>query len=203
MKLTEQRIAEGKYAEAERIVREVVSDRYDPNCRQALELLAHLAEPGYFNKTIGPKFIAKVEEVKKLLSDAEGYYNSGRYDLSFKKYEQVLNLDPYNVAARHGEERINLNKTHYGEEAFNETRSQKLGRSRKDGKSRSVNTARRSARSVTPSPAMPAGQRGSPTSSTASLFQRSSSATPASGRRSILSPTGRGKRSGRRRQARS
>ncbi len=126
VKLTEQRIAEGKYAEAEQIVREVVSDRYDPNCRQALELLAHLAEPGYFNKTMGPKFIAKVEEVKKLLSDADGYYNSGRYDLAFKKYEQVLNLDPYNVAARRGEERINLNKTHYGEEAFNETRSQKL-----------------------------------------------------------------------------
>jgi general secretion pathway protein D len=112
VKLAEQRIAEGKYAEAEQIVREVVSDRYDPNCRQALELLAHLSEPGYFNKTIGPKFIAKVEEVKKLLSDADGYYNSGRYDLAFKKYEQVLNLDPYNVAARRGEERIDLTERH-------------------------------------------------------------------------------------------
>ena len=108
VKLAEQRIAEGKYAEAEQIVREVVSDRYDPNCRPALDLLAHLSEPGYFNKTMGPKFIAKVEDVKKLLSDADGYYNSGRYDLAFKKYEQVLNLDPYNVAARRGEERINL-----------------------------------------------------------------------------------------------
>ena len=126
VKLAEQRIAEGKYAEAEQIVREVVSDRYDPNCRQALELLAHLSEPGYFNKTAGPKFIAKVGDVKKFLSDADGYYNSGRYDLAFKKYEQVLNLDPYNVAARHGQERINLSKTHYGEEAFNETRSRKL-----------------------------------------------------------------------------
>ena len=64
--------------------------------------------------------------MKKLLSDAEGYYNTGRYDLAFKKYEQVLGLDPYNVAARRGEERINLSKTHYGEEAYNESRSQKL-----------------------------------------------------------------------------
>ena len=126
VKLAEQRIAEGKYAEAEQIVREVVSDRYDPNCREALNLLAHLSEPGYFNKTMGPKFIAKVEEVKKLLSDADGYYNSGRYDLAFKKYEQVLNLDPYNVAARRGEERIDLTKTHYGQEAYNETRSRQL-----------------------------------------------------------------------------
>ena len=85
-----------------------------------------MQEPGYFNKTMGPKFIAKVEEVKKLLTEADGYYNSGRYDLAFKKYEQVLALDPYNVAARRGQEKINLTKTHYGEEAYNETRSRQL-----------------------------------------------------------------------------
>ena len=78
------------------------------------------------NRTRGPKFLSKVEEVKKLLTDAEGYYSSGRYDLAFKKYEQVLNLDPYNVAARRGQERINLAKTHYSQEAYNETRSQQL-----------------------------------------------------------------------------
>jgi general secretion pathway protein D len=126
IKLAEQRIAEGKYAEAEAICREMLNDRYDPNCRQAAEMLAHLQVPGYFNRTMGPKFLAKVEEVKKLLSDADGYYNSGRYDLAFKKYEQVLALDPYNVAARRGEEKINLTKTHYGEEAYNETRSRQL-----------------------------------------------------------------------------
>jgi general secretion pathway protein D len=126
IKLAEQRIAEGKYAEAEAICREMLGDRYDPNFRPAAALLAHLLQPGYFNRTIGPKFLSKVEDVKKLLSDADGYYNSGRYDLAFKKYEQVLNLDPYNVAARRGEERINLTKTHYGEEAYNETRSQQL-----------------------------------------------------------------------------
>ena len=124
--LAEQRIAEGKYGEAEQIVRETVGDRYDPNCRKALTLLAHLSEPGYYNKTMGPKFIAKVEDVKKLLSDADGYYASGRYDLAFKKYEQVLNLDPYNVAARRGEERIDDTKRKYGEEAYNETRARNL-----------------------------------------------------------------------------
>ena len=124
--LAEQRIAEGKYGEAEQIVRETVSDRYDPNCRKALTLLAHLSEPGYYNKTMGPKFIAKVEDVKKLLSDADGYYASGRYDLAFKKYEQVLNLDPYNVAARRGEERIDNTKSKYGEQAYNETRARNL-----------------------------------------------------------------------------
>src|SRR5256714_10086938 len=126
LKLAEQKIAEGKYGEAEAICREILSNRYDPNCRPAAEMLARLQEPGSVNRTMGPKFLSKVEEVKRLLSDGEGYYNSGRYDLAFQKYEQVLAIDPYNVAARRGEERINLTKTHYGEEAYNETRSRQL-----------------------------------------------------------------------------
>src|SRR5437588_53777 len=72
---------------------------------------------------MGPKFIEKVEEVKKLLADADGYYNSGRYDLAFKKYEQVLAIDPYNAAARHGEEKIDNTKYNYNQEAYNETRA--------------------------------------------------------------------------------
>jgi general secretion pathway protein D len=126
IKLAEQKMAQGKYGDAEQICREILSTRYDPNCRPAAELLARLQEPGKVNRTIGPKFITKVDEVRKLLADAEGYYMSARYDLAFKKYEQVLALDPYNVAARRGQEQINLTKTHYGEEAYNETRSRQL-----------------------------------------------------------------------------
>src|SRR6266550_3467645 len=124
--LAEQRIAEGRYAEAEAILGEILSDRYDPNCRPAAQLLAHLHQPGYFNKTMGPKFIAKIEEVKALLTEADGYYNSGRYDLAHKKYDQVLNHDPYNVAARRGQEKIDNAKYRYGSEAYNETRARNL-----------------------------------------------------------------------------
>jgi type II secretory pathway component GspD/PulD (secretin)/tetratricopeptide (TPR) repeat protein len=126
VKVAEQQIAEGKFGEAETMVREILDMRYDPNCRPAAELLAHLQQPGYFNKTMGPKFIAKVEEVKKLLTDADGYYNAGRYDLAFKKYEQVLALDRYNTAARHGEEKIDNTKYNYNQEAYNETRARQL-----------------------------------------------------------------------------
>jgi type II secretory pathway component GspD/PulD (secretin)/tetratricopeptide (TPR) repeat protein len=123
VKVAKQRIAEGKFEEAESVIRQVLEDRYDPNCRPALELLAHLQQPGYFNKTMGPKFIEKVEEVKQLLADAEGYHNSGRYDLAVKKYEQVLAIDPYNTTARHGEEKIDNTKYDYNREAYNETRA--------------------------------------------------------------------------------
>jgi general secretion pathway protein D len=126
VKVAEEQIAEGKFGEAETTVREILDPRYDPNCRPAAELLAHLQQPGYFNKTMGSRFIAKVEEVKKLLADADGYYNSGRYDLAFKKYEQVLALDPYSVAARHGEEKIDNTKYNYNLDAYNETRARQL-----------------------------------------------------------------------------
>ena len=124
--LAQARIAQGDYAGAEAILSEILSTRYDPNCRAARELLAHLHQPGYFNKTMDAGFIAKVEEVKRLLTEADGYYNSGRYDLAFKRYDQVLALDPYNTAARRGQEKINNTKYKYGVEAYNETRARQL-----------------------------------------------------------------------------
>src|SRR5438477_718798 len=126
VKLAEQRMAEGKYEEAELILNEVLTDAYNPNCREARTLLTHLHDPGYINKTMGPKFLAKVEEVKKLLTDAEGFYQSGRYDLAMKRYDQVLNLDPYNTAARKGQERIDLTKYQYGVQGYNETRGRAM-----------------------------------------------------------------------------
>ena len=126
VKLAEQRMAEGKYAEAEAVLTEILTDRYSPTCREAQTLLSHLHDPGYINKTMGPKFLAKVEEVKQLLVEADGFYSSGRYDLAFKRYEQVLNLDPYNTAARRGQEKLNNTKYKYGEEAYNEARSRSM-----------------------------------------------------------------------------
>src|SRR6059058_4131503 len=126
VKLAEQRIAEGKYEESEVILNEILSDPYNPNCREARTLLTHLHDPGYINKTMGPKFLAKVEEVKRLLTEAEGFYQSGRYDMAMKRYDQVLNLDPYNTAARKGQERIDNTKYQYGVQAYNETRGRAM-----------------------------------------------------------------------------
>jgi general secretion pathway protein D len=124
--LAQARIAQGDYAGAEAILSQILSSRYDPNCREAQELYKHLRTPGYFNKTITPNFINKVEEVKQLLADADGFYQSGQYDLAMKRYDQVLALDPYNTAARKGQEKIDNTKYQYGEEAYDETRGRQL-----------------------------------------------------------------------------
>jgi general secretion pathway protein D len=124
--LAQARIAQGDYAGAEAILNQVLSNRYNPNCREAQELYKHLRTPGYFNKTATANFINKVEEVKQLLTEADGFYQSGQYDLAMKRYDQVLALDPYNTAARKGQEKINNTKYQYGEEAYDETRSRQL-----------------------------------------------------------------------------
>ena len=74
-----------------------------------------------------PGSIAKVEEVKQLLSEAQGLYASARYDAAFKDYNKVLGLDPYNTAARLGMEQVNQQRSAYAETAYNERRGQMLG----------------------------------------------------------------------------
>jgi general secretion pathway protein D len=123
--LAEARIAQGDHAGAEAILSEILN-RYDPNCRKAQELLANLRQPGYFNKTVDAGFVNKVEEVKRLLAEADGYYQSGQYDKAMKSYDRVLTLDPYNTAARRGQERVDNTKYQYGEEAYNETRARQM-----------------------------------------------------------------------------
>jgi general secretion pathway protein D len=138
--LAEARIAEGRNPDAEAILSEILSDRYDPKCRPAHELYMRLRQPGSFDKTVrtvnnaeidcagmlARPFPERVEKVKELLAEADSFYQSGRYDLTMKRYDQVLCLDPYNTAARRGQEKVNNTKYQYGEEAYNETRSRQM-----------------------------------------------------------------------------
>ncbi len=148
--LAQARITQGDNAGAETILSEVLSDQYDPKYRGAKLLYAQLRQPGYFNReassTVTDKsdhktqvvaetdckgyaalpFPQRVEQVKQWLADAENFYQSGRYDLAMKRYDQILCLDPYNTAARRGQERIDNTKYQYGEEAYNESRARQL-----------------------------------------------------------------------------
>ena len=108
IKLTEQRISEGRYQDATTTISVILEERYAPDYAPALALQRKLKDPDRFNRAYTPGFIANVEEVKQLLLEADGFYGSGRFDLAFKRYEQVLNIDKYNIAARRGMERVNL-----------------------------------------------------------------------------------------------
>jgi len=68
----------------------------------------------------------EVQKLKTLFADADSFYSTGRYDLAYKRSEQILNIDPYNVAARKMEEKINSAKDRYAVESYNNTRGQWL-----------------------------------------------------------------------------
>lgn len=127
MKLAEQRIVEGRYLDAEATAKVILRPEYDPGYKPALTILKHLEDPSYYNQTITPKFIDKVAQVKQLFGEAQGYFDSARYDLAFKRYEQILSLDPTNIAARKGEERIDNARARYQDPvAYDENRARSL-----------------------------------------------------------------------------
>jgi general secretion pathway protein D len=119
--LAEQRIAEGRYKDAELTLRKALD--YDPHCKKALVILTRLEEPDYYNKTITPKFRANVEQVKQWFVEAKGFYDTGRFDLAYKRCEQILNVDRYNIAARKMQEDINRRRDDYAIEGYNNTRA--------------------------------------------------------------------------------
>ena len=123
VKLAEQRITEGRYQDAENTLRLVLDDRYNPRYKDAIIILARLEQPDYYNKTITPKFRGNVEQVKQYFVEAEGFYQTGRYDLALKRSEQILNLDPYNIAARKFQEKVNKAIDDYGIISYDEARS--------------------------------------------------------------------------------
>ena len=122
-KLAEQRIAEGRYAEAQNTLRIVTDERYNPNCKEAIALLARLEDPTFYNKTVAPQSRENIEKVKQLFAEAQAFYDTGRFDFAFKRCEQILNIDKYNKAARALEEKIDRAKSDFGVTSHNETRA--------------------------------------------------------------------------------
>ena len=123
MGLAEQRIAEGRWEDAQTTVECLLQPQYNPTYKPAQRLLLRLQSPDYFNKTVTPGFVSRVEQVKKLLVDAQGLYDSGRFEEAMTTYEQVLQLDRFNIAARRGMEQVDLARTRVAESSYNDTRA--------------------------------------------------------------------------------
>ncbi|MBJ7328131.1 MAG: hypothetical protein JHC52_12395, partial [Chthoniobacterales bacterium] len=119
-------VGRGEYAEARRVADEVLEPRYNPDYRPAIVFLSRLEEADYFNKTVTPEFAEERDGVQKLIDEAVGLYDSGRYDMAQKRYQQVLSIDPDNAAAFRGLEQVELGKQRYYDSAYNETRARML-----------------------------------------------------------------------------
>ena len=126
VRLAEQRITEGRYADADNVLTIVLDERYNPSYKKAIIIKARLEQPDYYNKTVGPQFRANVEKVKQMFIEAQGFFDTGRYDLAKKRCEQILGIDKYNIAARKMQEVIDRKISDYGVAAYNETRADSI-----------------------------------------------------------------------------
>ena len=70
--------------------------------------------------------LQKIDEVRRLLYIAEGFYNLGDFDQSLATYGKVLQLDRYNKAARRGMERNNARISDYAGAARDQARAEML-----------------------------------------------------------------------------
>ncbi len=75
---------------------------------------------------VAPSNAGAPVQTQRLLEEAKSLSTAGRYDLSAKRYEETLNVDPYNIEARKGMEQLNAERSKVADNASNETRSRTL-----------------------------------------------------------------------------
>ena len=129
--LTDSRIAlsmvyrqKGQLEEAEAMLKDILDS--NPANPDAIRELAKLQNPVATNPALTLKYTEDVAKVNELLVMADGAYNLGKYDQAKRNYEKILGIDPYNVTARRGLERVAAIKSDYMRAAYDHTRSELL-----------------------------------------------------------------------------
>lgn len=113
VRLAEQRVTEGRYADARDALRAVLDPQYNPDYKPAIALLAHVDDSEYFPAPLKDEDHA--HWVQRLLIEAKGFYDTARFDLAIKRYDQILEIDPTNYAAKKGREDVESVKKKYSD----------------------------------------------------------------------------------------
>ena len=124
--LATQRADEGRYPEAIALVEDVLQPSVDPDNIDAKRLLERLNDPDYYSPALTPQHLERVRRVKLALKTANGFINIGDYDRADREFHKALNDDPYNIAARRGQEKNERHRLDYYDQAYDHTRSRFL-----------------------------------------------------------------------------
>ena len=115
----------GRYDEADKLLQDAI--KLNPrSAKLAKQTLEYMKDPIRTNPALTPEHVKNVEKVNTLLHMAYGYYDLGDYDKAIAEFNKVLSIDPYNVAARRGQETVNRRRMAYYAAAYDETRSTML-----------------------------------------------------------------------------
>lgn len=114
----------GRYDDAEQLLLDVLSR--NPNNELARRNLSMLRDPIRNNPALTPQHVNDVEEVGRLLTLAYGYYDLGKFNDAYSTFAQVIKIDPFNKAARAGQEAVSRRKIDYYRAARNSFRAKAL-----------------------------------------------------------------------------
>lgn len=114
----------GKYDEARDMLEGMLVQ--DPTNLDALKQIEYLDDPIRTNPALTFDHVQDVDRVRKHLYTGEGYYNLGKYDEASNEFEKILQIDPYNKAARRWMERLAVAKSDYYRAAYDQTRAELL-----------------------------------------------------------------------------
>lgn len=116
----------GRFEDANALLDAVLDVSMMPDHDGANTLKEQMKDPDRFNPAMTPDFPAKVEKVKKLLVIASGLVDLGQFNDAKAGYNQVLAVDPHNVAARRGLEKCEKLTADYTHAARDHTRIRAL-----------------------------------------------------------------------------
>ncbi len=114
----------GRYDDAEQLLLDVIAR--EPNNKRARKELSMLRDPVRNNPALTPEHVKNVEEVQRLLTLGYGYYDLGKFDEAYAEFNSVLQIDPYNSAARRGQEAVSKRRQNYYKSAHDAFRAKAL-----------------------------------------------------------------------------
>jgi len=117
----------GDVSAAKVTVDKVLTKEVAPNHAAAQVLRAQLDDPIRTNPALTGEHAKDVDQVRRLLYLAEGAHDLGKFDESIRHYEGVLRIDPTNIAARRGMEKVAAVKSNYAKSGLDHTRAEMLG----------------------------------------------------------------------------
>lgn len=126
VQFAEELIEQNRAREARMIIEEVLDPQRVPGHPAAREMLKRLEDPEWVSPAATPKHSEEVDEVTKLLGEAETLMNMGEYAEATNKFSEVLNIDEYNGAARDGLVKASRLTQPYRDASYDKTRAELL-----------------------------------------------------------------------------
>lgn len=97
-----------------------------PGHKTAIAFAKQLDDPDRWPPAFTPQHVENVAKVTQQLTLANSSKEIGNYDNALEQYEEVLRIDPYNIAARRGMEQVEHERSQYFLSARDHQRSRML-----------------------------------------------------------------------------